>query len=411
MKFNELNLVPELINGLNRQNLVETTSIQSEAIPVLLEHHDLIASAKTGTGKTLAYVLPILQQLFLRDECIKYPRTIQTLILVPTRELAIQINEVITHFREDVNLKSTAIFGGVRQGSQVLAIERGIDILVATPGRLLDLYKQQLLDLSHCQTFVLDEADQMLDMGFIKDVEKILPLIKNRQQTLLFSATMPKEVVKLSKKMLKNPIRIQIKSKQVTVETVKQSLYYVDKLNKAKLLLKLLEDNSIYNAIVFVRTKKNAETLAKKLNKHQIPTEFIHGSKSQNARVRALENFKKDKARILVATDLAARGIDVDVLTHVINFDLPETPETYLHRIGRTARKQNDGEAISFCCYQEIPELKAIEKQIKQKIPVKDNPWYPMEDYSNTPIKGTPNLKKKAGKNHARKPNRTNKKK
>ena len=186
MKFNELNLVPELINGLNRQNLVETTPIQSEAIPVLLEHHDLIASAKTGTGKTLAYVLPILQQLFLRDESIKYPRTIQTLILVPTRELAIQINEVITHFREDVNLKSTAIFGGVRQGSQVLAIERGIDILVATPGRLLDLYKQQLLDLSHCQTFVLDEADQMLDMGFIKDVEKILPLIKNRQQTLLF---------------------------------------------------------------------------------------------------------------------------------------------------------------------------------------------------------------------------------
>ena len=362
MKFNELNLVPELINGLNRQNLVETTPIQSEAIPVLLEHHDLIASAKTGTGKTLAYVLPILQQLFLRDESIKYPRTIQTLILVPTRELAIQINEVITHFREDVNLKSTAIFGGVRQGSQVLAIERGIDVLVATPGRLLDLYKQQLLDLSHCQTFVLDEADQMLDMGFIKDVEKILPLIKNRQQTLLFSATMPKEVVKLSKKMLKDPMRIQIKSKQVTVETVKQSLYYVDKLNKAKLLLK---DNSIYNAIVFVRTKKNAETLAKKLNKHQIPTEFIHGSKSQNARVRALENFKKDKARILVATDLAARGIDVDVLTHVINFDLPETPETYLHRIGRTARKQNDGEAISFCCYQEIPELKAIEKQIK----------------------------------------------
>lgn len=401
MKFNELELIEPLIEAVNQMNYKEASPIQQQAIPVLLEGHDLFGCAKTGTGKTAAFALPILQKLYLRDEADKYPRTIKALILAPTRELAIQIDETFQAFRSFVNLKSTVIFGGVGQSQQVTKINRGIDILVATPGRLKDLHKQGLLDLSHIEYFVLDEADRMLDMGFIRDIRQIIKLLPRQKQTMMFSATLPNEIKHLVDEILVNPKKVMVSSGNVTVEKINQSLYYVDKVNKAKLLLKLLEGNEIYNAIVFVRTQRNADTLCKKLNRAKITAETIHGGKSQNARVRALNNFKNDKARILVATDIAARGIDIDELTHVINFDVPHESESYVHRIGRTARAGAQGSAITFCCYDEKADLKAIEKFIKQEIPVVDNPYCPMKDLSE-PVKKETKSKPK------HKPNRRN---
>ncbi|WP_041139587.1 DEAD/DEAH box helicase [Beduini massiliensis] len=386
MKFNELQLIEPLQKAVAHLNYEEASPIQSQAIPPLLEGKDLLGCAKTGTGKTAAFALPILQKLYLREEADKYPRTIKALILAPTRELAIQINETFSSLNPYVNLKSAAIYGGVRQGQQVTAIERGIDVLIATPGRLWDLHEQGLLDLHHVEYFVLDEADRMLDMGFICDIRKIMKLIPSKRQTMLFSATLPDEIQHLVNEILHDPVRIMISSGHMTVEKIQQSLYYVDKLNKTKLLIRLLDDPRIYNAIVFVRTKRNADTLCKKLNKAKITAEAIHGDKSQNSRVRALQNFKDNKARILVATDIAARGIDIDDLTHVINFDLPEQAENYVHRIGRTARAGASGEAITFCCYQEKDLLKEVERFIHQSIPVVENPYYPMEDLSQ-PVK------------------------
>lgn len=388
MKFSELELIKPLIEAVTQLNYKEASPIQEKAIPVLLEGRDLFGCAKTGTGKTAAFALPILQKLYLRDESEKYPRTIKALILAPTRELAIQINETFEIMRPFVNLKSAVIFGGVGQSSQVTKIGRGIDILIATPGRFDDLYKQGYLDLKHVEYFVLDEADRMLDMGFIKDVRKIIKYLPAKRQTMMFSATLPKEIEHLVDEILNDPVRIMVSSGNMTVEKINQSLYFVDKANKAKLLMKLLENPQIYNAIVFVRTKRNADTLCKKLNKHGIPTEAIHGGKSQNARVRALNHFKADKARILVATDIAARGIDIENLTHVVNFDLPDQPENYVHRIGRTARAGANGDAITLCCYQEMSELKDVQKFIKQEIHVCDNPYYPMTDLSEPVKKG-----------------------
>ena len=368
MKFKELKLIEPLQMAIEKLNYTEATPIQEQAIPLLLEGRDLLGCAKTGTGKTAAFALPILQKLYLRDESEKYPRTIKALILAPTRELAMQIDETFQSMNSFVNLKSTVIFGGVRQGSQVTKIERGIDVLIATPGRLSDLYKQGLLDLSHIEYFVLDEADRMLDMGFINDIRRIMKYIPKQRQTMLFSATLPKEIQHLIDEILNNPEKVMVSSGQMTVERIQQSLYYVDKANKAKLLIKLLENPQIYNAIVFVRTKRNANTLCKKLQRAGIEAEAIHGDKSQNARVRALNRFKEDKVRVLVATDIAARGIDVDHLTHVVNFDLPEQAENYVHRIGRTARAGADGTAITFCCFQEKSDLSEVEKFIGEKI-------------------------------------------
>lgn len=399
MKFNELKLIEPLIDAVNQLNYKEASPIQEQSIPVLLEGRDLFGCAKTGTGKTAAFALPILQKLYLREEADKYPRKIKALILAPTRELAIQIDETFQSMNSFVNLKSAVIFGGVGQGTQVKKIERGIDVLIATPGRFYDLYQQGLLDLDHIEYFVLDEADRMLDMGFIKDVRKIIKIIPKNRQTMMFSATLPKEIEHLVSDILNNPVRIMVSSGNMTVEKINQSLYYVDKCNKAKLLMKLLEGNDIYNAIVFVRTKRNADTLCKKLNKNKISAEAIHGDKSQNARVRALDQFKSDKVRILVATDIAARGIDIEDLTHVINFDLPDQPENYVHRIGRTARAGAKGDAITFCCYQEISDLKDIQRFIKQEIPVKDNPYFPMEDLSEpVPKKQNQNKKRTSSK-------------
>lgn len=393
MKFKELELIEPLLKAVNKLNYKEASPIQEQAIPVLLGNNDLFGCAKTGTGKTAAFALPILQKLYLRDESEKYPRQIKALILAPTRELAIQIDETFQNFRPYVNIKSAVIFGGVGQSSQVTKIERGVDILIATPGRLKDLHQQGLLDLRHVEYFVLDEADRMLDMGFIKDIKKILTFIPKQRQTMMFSATLPKEIEHLVNEILNHPQKVMVSSGHVTVEKIQQSLYYVDKTNKAKLLLKLLESNDIYNAIVFVRTQRNADTLCKKLMKSGITAEAIHGGKSQNARVRALNNFKKDKVRILVATDIAARGIDIDELTHVINFDVPNQAENYVHRIGRTARAGADGSAITFCCYEEKADLKEIQKFIKQEIPVIDNTYYPMVNFTE-PVKKVQTQKK-----------------
>ena len=382
MKFSELELIEPLLNAVKEMKYDIPSPIQEQAIPAIISGRDIFGCAKTGTGKTAAFALPILQKLYLRDESEKYPRTIKALILAPTRELAIQINETFEAMNPQVNLKSAVIFGGVRQGSQVTKINRGIDVLIATPGRLIDLYNQGLVDLKHVEYLVLDEADRMLDMGFIKDIRKILRFIPRRHQTMLFSATLPDEIKHLVSDLLNDPLKIMISSGNVTVEKINQSLYFVDKVNKAKLLIKLLENPQIYNAIVFVRTKRNVDTLCKKLIKAQITCEGIHGDKSQNARVRALNNFKNDKVRVLVASDIAARGIDIDELTHVINFDLPDQAENYVHRIGRTARAGASGEAITFCSFQEKALLKDIQKFINQDIPVVDNPYYPKKHKS-----------------------------
>ncbi len=383
MTFNELELIEPIIEAVKQLEYKEPSPIQEQSIPVLLQGKDLLGCAKTGTGKTIAFALPILQKLYLRKEEEKYPRKIKALIIAPTRELAIQINETFEYMRPFVNIKSTVIFGGVKQGKQVETLKKGVDVLVATPGRLADLHNQKLLDLRHVEYFVLDEADRMLDMGFITDIRKIIRLIPKDRQTMLFSATIPNEIKHLVNEILNNPERIMISSGNDTVEKINQSLYYVDKENKAKLLIKLFENPQMFNAIVFVRTKRNADTLCKKLVKAGIDAESIHGDKSQNARVRALNNFKDHKARVLVATDIAARGIDIEFLTHVVNFDLPDQAENYVHRIGRTARAGADGDAITFCSFQEKDDLKAIQKFMKQEIPVKDNPYYPMENFTN----------------------------
>lgn len=399
MKFSELELIEPLLNAVKEMKYDIPSPIQEQAIPAIISGRDIFGCAKTGTGKTAAFALPILQKFYLRDESEKYPRTIKALILTPTRELAIQINETFEAMNPQVNLKSAVIFGGVRQGSQVTKINRGIDVLIATPGRLIDLYNQGLVDLKHVEYLVLDEVDRMLDMGFIKDIRKILRFIPRRHQTMLFSATLPDEIKHLVSVLLNDPLKIMISSGNVTVEKINQSLYFVDKVNKAKLLIKLLENPQIYNAIVFVRTKRNVDTLCKKLIKAQITCEGIHGDKSQNARVRALNNFKNDKVRVLVASDIAARGIDIDELTHVINFDLPDQAENYVHRIGRTARAGASGEAITFCSFQEKALLKDIQKFINQDILVVDNPYYPMKDLS-IPEKKHKSKKRVKHKNH-----------
>ena len=399
MKFSELELIEPLLNAVKEMKYDIPSPIQEQAIPAIISGRDIFGCAKTGTGKTAAFALPILQKFYLRDESEKYPRTIKALILTPTRELAIQINETFEAMNPQVNLKSAVIFGGVRQGSQVTKINRGIDVLIATPGRLIDLYNQGLVDLKHVEYLVLDEVDRMLDMGFIKDIRKILRFIPRRHQTMLFSATLPDEIKHLVSDLLNDPLKIMISSGNVTVEKINQSLYFVDKVNKAKLLIKLLENPQIYNAIVFVRTKRNVDTLCKKLIKAQITCEGIHGDKSQNARVRALNNFKNDKVRVLVASDIAARGIDIDELTHVINFDLPDQAENYVHRIGRTARAGASGEAITFCSFQEKALLKDIQKFINKDILVVDNPYYPMKDLS-IPEKKHKSKKRVKHKNH-----------
>ncbi len=368
--FSELGLNDALQKALRDQNYTTPTPIQTAAIPHLLEGRDLLGCAQTGTGKTAAFALPILHNLGLAWDTKLTPKQTRVLVLTPTRELAIQIEENFRAYGKYMNLKHAVIFGGVGQTPQVKALSRGVDVLIATPGRLLDLIQQKYLSLSGVEVFVLDEADRMLDMGFVHDINKVLKLLPHARQNLFFSATMPPDIVKLSNTILKNPIKVEITPPATTVELIQQSVMYVDRKHKSDLLRHLLKDNTLDRVIVFTRTKHGANRVVEVLEKNRIPSAAIHGNKSQGARQKALENFRAGKVRVLVATDIAARGIDIDDISHVINYEVPNISESYVHRIGRTARAGTSGIAISFCDAEEKAFIRDIEKLIAQPIPV-----------------------------------------
>lgn len=377
MSFEKLSLIEPILRALNNEGYKNPTPIQEKAIPILLERKDLLGCAQTGTGKTAAFAIPILQLLHQDELYVKGAPGIKALILTPTRELAIQIGESFEAYGKHLKLRHTVIFGGVSQRSQTDALRAGVDILIATPGRLLDLMDQRYVKLQAMKMLVLDEADRMLDMGFIHDVKKIIARIPSKRQTIFFSATMPAEIAKLADTILTAPVRVEVTPVSSTANTIKQSVFFVEKKDKKKLLLHLLQDKSIATALVFARTKHGADRVAKDLIQSGIRAEAIHGNKSQGARQRALSNFKLQHTRVLVATDIAARGIDVDDLTHVINYELPNVPETYVHRIGRTGRAGANGISFSFCDEEEKEYLHDIHKLIKKTIPVvEDQPYH-----------------------------------
>lgn len=384
MQFNSLKIIDPILKSLKEEGYVNPTPIQQQAIPIVLNGTDLLGCAQTGTGKTAAFAIPILQLLSAHHPG-GHKKKIRSLIVTPTRELAIQIGESFNTYGRHLNLTSTVIFGGVNQNPQVAALNRGVDILVATPGRLLDLMNQRHLSLKDIEIFVLDEADRMLDMGFIHDVKKLIAVLPHKRQSLFFSATMPPEIVKLSHTILHKPVKVEVTPVSSTADTIQQFIYFVDKGNKTKLLLELLKDEKIKTVLVFTRTKHGADKVVKSLTAKHIKAEAIHGNKAQNARQRALTNFKAQTTRVLVATDIAARGIDVDDLQYVVNFELPNIPESYVHRIGRTGRAGAAGTAFSFCDAEEKAYLKDIEKLIGKKIPVLENELYPLIDHN--PVK------------------------
>lgn len=394
MKFETLNIIEPILKALKDENYKEASKIQEEAIPSILLGKDLLGCAQTGTGKTAAFAIPTLQLLYNSNKTLNNKK-IQSLILTPTRELAIQIYESFQSYGKNLNLKYAAIFGGVSQKPQEEVLRNGVDILIATPGRLNDLVKQKIIDLSGIEIFILDEADRMLDMGFINDVKKVITYIPKKRQTLFFSATMPSEIKRLVSSLLVEPVVVEVTPVSSTVDKIEQSLYYVDKVNKKKLLISLLKTNEIKSALVFTRTKSDANRLVKYLEAAQIGAKAIHGNKSQNARQLALQSFKNKEIKVLVATDIAARGIDIEELSHVINYHLPNIPETYVHRIGRTGRAGQCGIGISFSDVDEIPYVKDIEKLIKKKIDVIEGHKYPM-------VNLTPSPKTKATGNRAR---------
>jgi len=369
--FQNLNLIPPLNKALNKQGYTEPTPIQSKSIPGLLHGKDLIGIAQTGTGKTAAFILPILQRM--KEQ---YPRTIKTLVLAPTRELAAQIGESFTEYGQFLNFKHTVIFGGVGQNRQVKELSRGVNIVVATPGRLLDLLNQRKLTLKTIEFFVLDEADRMLDMGFIHDIKKIISMLPKKRQSLFFSATMSPEINKLARNLLNNPIHVEVTPQATTVDLIEQFIFFVDKGSKERLLLELLNQKHLTSVLIFTRTKRGANKVSSFLNANNIYSDAIHGNKSQNARTKAIKDFKTGKIKVLVATDIAARGIDIDNISHVINYELPNEPESYVHRIGRTARAGADGTAYSFCSAEERNFLRDIEKLIRQKIQLMDHKFH-----------------------------------
>jgi ATP-dependent RNA helicase RhlE len=374
MTFNSLGIIDPILRALEVKGYTKPTPIQEQAIPLLLQGKDLLGCAQTGTGKTAAFAIPIIQQLCEAE--LDGPYVIKALVVAPTRELAIQINDSFRDYGKFTDLRSTVIFGGVKQGKQVEVLQKGVDILVATPGRLLDLMNQGYVSLSKVEFVVLDEADHMLDMGFIHDIKKIIAKLPTKRQSLFFSATMPPAILDLSSKILGSPERVTIKPQQATAEKVEQALYYVSKKEKRKLLLHLIQEKNMDLALVFSRTKHGANRIVKDLIKDGIEAAAIHGNKSQTARQKALKEFRDGKMQVLVATDIAARGIDVDELSYVINFDLPNVPETYVHRIGRTGRAQASGIAISFCDQEERAYLRDIQRLIKQDVPVvTDHPY------------------------------------
>lgn len=377
MLFENLHLIEPLLKALKTEGYTNPTPIQEKSIPVVLDRKDLLGCAQTGTGKTAAFALPILQILHQEKATQRGPKQIKALILTPTRELAIQIGESFMAYGEHTGLSHLVVFGGVSQVPQVNALRHGIDILIATPGRLLDLMNQRYISLQHINMFVLDEADRMLDMGFINDVNKVISKLPSKRQTLFFSATMPPEISRLADTILDNPVRVAVTPVSSTVEKVEQGIYFVEKENKPSLLLHILQDSNIKSALVFTRTKHGADKVVKMLNRANIEAEAIHGEKSQNARQRALSLFKNGDLRVLVATDIASRGIDINDLSHVINFELPNIPETYVHRIGRTGRAGASGIALSFCDAEERAYLKDINKLIGKSVPViEDHPYH-----------------------------------
>jgi len=380
LKFENLNIIAPILKALNTEGYTQPTPIQEQAIPIILEGKDLLGCAQTGTGKTAAFAIPLLQMLYKEPKNESVPRTIKGLIMTPTRELAIQIGESIAAYGRFTGIKHTVVFGGVSQISQVKALKSGIDILVATPGRMLDLMNQKYINLGHIEMFVLDEADRMLDMGFLHDMKKIIAKLPASRQTLLFSATMPQEITKLVNSILKSPVKVEVTPVSSTVDIIDQSVYFVDQKDKKSLLLQLLKNKSMDSVLIFTRTKHGADKVARYLVKERITAQAIHGDKSQVARQLALNNFKLKQTRVLVATDIAARGIDVQELSHVINYDIPNIPETYVHRIGRTGRAGMVGTALSFCDREEKGYLRDIQKLISKKIPVIESQPYAMND-------------------------------
>lgn len=379
MTFKDLQLIEPFIKAVRDKQYETPTQIQKEAIPAVLQGRDVLGSAQTGTGKTAAFAIPILQNILDGE-----PRTgkthIHALILSPTRELAIQINDSFKDYGKYTPLRHTVVYGGVKQRKQVEELKRGVHILVATPGRLLDLQQQGFVNLSAIDTLVLDEADRMLDMGFINDIRKVLRLVPQKRQTLFFSATMPKAIKQLAKEILKNPLYVEVSPTSSTAETVEQRLYYTNRDLKKKLLLHILDDKNIDQVLLFARTKRGADRITRDLTKQKIRAAAIHGDKQQNQRQKALERFKSGKVDVLVATDIAARGIDIDKLKYVINYDIPSESETYVHRIGRSGRAGEDGVAISLCEPEEIAYVKDIEKLTQQKIDVVNEHPFPQTD-------------------------------
>jgi ATP-dependent RNA helicase RhlE len=384
MKFESLNIIEPILKSLKEEGYTLPTPIQEQAIPIVLRGIDLIGCAQTGTGKTAAFAVPILQ-LLSKNKTFDKRRKIRSLIVTPTRELAIQIEESFKAYGRHTGLTCTVVFGGVNQNPQTAALRNGVDILVATPGRLLDLMNQGYISLKDVEIFVLDEADRMLDMGFIHDVRKIIAALPKKRQSLFFSATMAPEIIKLAGTIVYKPLKVEVTPSASTVEIVNQYVYFTDKSNKNALLLELLKDDNIKTALVFTRTKYGADKVVKVLKRKNISAEAIHGNKAQNTRQRALSNFKARTTRVLVATDIAARGIDVDDLEYVINFEIPNISETYVHRIGRTGRAGANGTAISFCDADEKEYLRDIEKLITKKLQIVDNHPFPLID--NNPVK------------------------
>ncbi|MDD2419534.1 MAG: DEAD/DEAH box helicase [Bacteroidia bacterium] len=383
MTFKELNIIEPVLEALIKEGYDTPTPIQEQAIPFLLNGRDVLGCAQTGTGKTAAFSIPIIQKLVsdkLNSNSKKDKTKIKALILTPTRELASQIGDSFSKYGAFTSLKHTVVFGGVSQKAQTNALKKGVDILVATPGRLLDLAGQGYINFSNIDFFVLDEADRMLDMGFINDIEKIIKKIPAQRQTLLFSATMPTQITSLAESLLDNPVRVEVTPVSSTVDTIDQYLYFAKKADKGSLLMDILNDKFVESALIFSRTKHGADKLSKNLSNAGINADSIHGNKSQSAREKSLSNFKKKKTRVLVATDIAARGIDISQISHVINYDLPEDPETYVHRIGRTGRAGYDGTALSFCDVSEIGLLKSIQKLIGREIPVISEHEYNCEE-------------------------------
>lgn len=405
MTFKDLGLIEPILKAVTEKGYTSPTPIQEQSIPILLKKKDLLGCAQTGTGKTAAFTIPILQHLATAKQT-SQKRQIKSLIVTPTRELALQIEENIKEYGKYTSIKSTVIFGGVNQNPQVNRLRQGIDILVATPGRLLDLINQGFISLSHIEYFVLDEADQMLDMGFIHDIKKIIAKLPKERQSLFFSATMAKPIVDLSNQILGFPEKVTIKPEQTTADKVGQSLYMVSNEDKIKLLVDIIEERNAKSVLVFSRTKHGANKVVKLLDREEINSAAIHGNKTQAARVKALNGFKDGTIRVLVATDIAARGIDVSELELVVNYDLPNIPETYVHRIGRTGRAKASGEAISFCSAEERSWLRAIQKLIRTDIPlIKDQPYHDTSPEEAPPKQGGGGGGRRQGGGGNRKPN------